>query len=126
MRELGDDTEKFHILLAQDILDQFPHGSNISFYLVGPNMQKYVLPMLESVFPTISSLSSRDLGKQIHEKIVMMWSEVPMIYVKGSQNTIFLEEGIKQFIDPTEDIARLCRQSDDWKKKKEAFFMTVE
>jgi hypothetical protein len=49
-----------------------------------------------------------------------------MIYVKWSQNTIFLEEGIKEFLASDEDRGKLCRQSAEWMRKKEHFFSSLK
>jgi UDP-N-acetylmuramoyl-tripeptide--D-alanyl-D-alanine ligase len=48
-----------------------------------------------------------------------------MIYVKGSQNTIFLEEAIEMLLLHPADTARLCRQTPEWKRKKEEFFRSL-
>jgi len=45
-----------------------------------------------------------------------------VILFKGSQNTIFTEEALKEVLLNTEDKARLVRQSDDWIEKKNNFF----
>ena len=44
--------------------------------------------------------------------------KIPVVYVKGSQNTIFLEEGIKKILRNPSDIDKLCRQSAEWLAKK--------
>lgn len=45
-----------------------------------------------------------------------------VLFVKGSQNTIFLEEAIKEFLFDMRDTDNLCRQSPRWLKKKAEFF----
>jgi hypothetical protein len=47
------------------------------------------------------------------------------VFVKWSQNTIFLEEWIKEFLFDLRDSSKLCRQSDEWLKIKKQFFETV-
>ena len=47
--------------------------------------------------------------------------EGAVILVKGSQNTIYLEECVKILCDMTEDV-KLVRQSLEWQKTKEAYF----
>lgn len=87
-------------------------------------MEKYVSPIISQVFPVFTSLSSRILSLKIHEQLIAL-EKPTIIYVKGSQNTIFLEEGIKNFLKNTEDSQKLCRQSVLWMKKKEEFFQTI-
>ena len=41
-----------------------------------------------------------------------------LILFKGSQNTIFLEEAVKQVLANKEDENHLTRQSDRWMEKK--------
>lgn len=41
-----------------------------------------------------------------------------IILFKGSQNTIFLEEAVKQVLANKEDSKYLTRQSDRWMEKK--------
>ncbi len=43
------------------------------------------------------------------------------ILIKGSQNTIYLEELVKTILDNPSDSSKLCRQSKWWKKTKEKF-----
>ena len=43
------------------------------------------------------------------------------ILVKGSQNTIYLEECVKLLCDMTEDV-ELVRQSAEWRMVKERYF----
>ena len=44
-----------------------------------------------------------------------------IVLVKGSQDTIYLEECVKVLCNMTEDI-KLVRQDAQWMAKKEAFF----
>ncbi len=122
MRELGDETKSLHTQLANEILTLFPHESDISFFLVWPLMFQYVFPIISGNFQTFHRLSSREAGKQIYNLLKKSKDTPTMIYVKWSQNTIFLEEWIKEFLDPSEHRTRLCRQSPEWIRKKEIFF----
>jgi len=45
-----------------------------------------------------------------------------LVLVKGSQNTIFLEEAIKYLLKDKEDEKKLCRQDDYWLKIKKLNF----
>lgn len=125
MRELWESTESVHVSLAEDILDIIPHQSDISFFLVWPQMQRYVAPLLAPYFDVESMLSSREAGVAIRH--ILIEDEIPtIVYVKGSQNTIFLEEWIKQFLSKSEHMKFLVRQSPLWMRKKEKFFQTLD
>ena len=125
MRELGDHTEKMHGDLARYIIEILSTKWDLSLLLVWPLMEQYVAPIVKSNISVSTSLSSRILGKEI--QVALEKTQKPtLIYVKWSQNTIFLEEGIKEFLADLKDEVLLCRQSDEWKKKKEEFFRKIE
>jgi UDP-N-acetylmuramyl pentapeptide synthase len=126
MRELWSETENMHKKLADEIVTMFPHNTeNISFYLVWPYMREYVLPWLVWRFQVESYLSSR-LAWQDIKKVLSKKQEKPtMVFVKWSQNTIFLEEAVELILSSKEDMIHLCRQSPEWKAKKEEFFNTI-
>jgi hypothetical protein len=48
-----------------------------------------------------------------------------IVYAKWSQNTIFLEEGLKYLLDNPWDEKKLPRQSESWMEKKEMFFRSL-
>lgn len=86
--------------------------------LVGPECEKYLAPV------------ARQRGCQVHvapnaiaagEFVRSVTEEGAMILVKGSQNTIYLEECVKILCDMTED-AELVRQSEAWMKIKNDYF----
>lgn len=125
MRELGSESERMHRDLAEEIITLFPHDAHIFCFLVWPLMQEYVAPTVSKYFPTETSLSSRNLGSAIRTLIDTNKAIPTMIYVKWSQNTIFLEEGIKFFLANPDDSRLLCRQSGEWMLKKEDFFQKL-
>ncbi len=125
MRELGQVSRDIHEQLAHEISDLIPHESCVSFYLVGPMMRDYIAPILESHFTVITSLSSRELGEKIAQDIKKNKTDT-IIYAKWSQNTIFIEEGIKSLLKNPEDVMNLPRQTPSWLVKKEAFFKSLE
>ena len=45
-----------------------------------------------------------------------------VILVKGSQNTIYLEEAVKYLLKNKADESKLCRQSEYWSGVKKKFF----
>lgn len=125
MRELGEHAEEIHIRLGNYIVEKLGKWENISLFLVWPLMQKYIFPITNPVLPTVHSLSSRILWEKIR---VILGSEdiSTIVYVKWSQNTIFLEEWVKEFLENPIDIPLLCRQSQDWLRKKNEFFKTIQ
>lgn len=127
MRELWAETEALHAKLAEEIILMLPHNTtDISFFLVGPYMKKYIFPILTKKFQVQSFLSSREAWKSIKN---LLWEEhekSTMVFVKWSQNTIFLEEAVEVFLAHKEDVSHLCRQTHDWKKKKEIFFKSLD
>lgn len=125
MRELWEVSKEIHEKLANEILDLMPHDANVVFYLVGPLMQEYVYPILAKKFNTSSYLSSKKTWEKIAKYIKK--TQVPtIVYAKWSQNTIFIEEGIKFFLKHPSDIKKLPRQSIAWTDKKDLFFKSLE
>ncbi len=122
MRELGSHSEKIHTELAHYILEHVDTHHDIQFFLVWPMMQKYIFPILCQKFQTEQSLSSLVLWKKIEKMLREKKDRKTIVYVKGSQNTIFLEEWIKEFLANKKDEVLLCRQSKDWLQKKAKFF----
>ena len=106
MRELGNETENAHrqiYRLARKTADLVIG--------IGPNTQKFFNP------PTF----------------LYWWQAVnfPLpdraaILVKGSQNTIYLEELVKAWLQDKSDQQFLCRQSPYWQKIKANFKQTIK
>lgn len=140
MRELGDDSKEFHTEIAEKII-----ASSIqSVILVGEEMKRFVYPLLleawgsiptdvpEGIAPELTSdrvfsfLHSRLAGKKVRDIIMAAPDEVKtVIFTKGSQSSIYLEEGIKEFLYDLRDVDKLCRQSDHWMGIKNHFFESV-
>lgn len=94
--------------------------------LVGDEMRKYVLPPLSEALPdkVFSYSSSRVAGSKVREAVVS--AEKPcVVFAKGSQTNIYLEEGLKEFLFDLRDAEKLCRQSARWMKVKAHFFDTI-
>ena len=121
MRELGDMSHELHEKLARDILDIIPHDAWVYFYLVWPLMRDIVAPILRKNFDVFTSLSSKKLWKDIANQLPSLSKEA-IIFAKWSQNTIFIEEGIKFFLKDRKDELKLPRQSRAWISIKEDFF----
>lgn len=86
--------------------------------LVGPDSEQYLAPV------------ARQRGCQVHiaknaieagKFVRSVTEEGAVILVKGSQNTIYLEECVKILCDMTEH-AQLVRQSTQWMKVKDSHF----
>lgn len=122
MRELGNETKKMHTELAEIMVTSWMD----KIVLVGEEMKKYALPVLSETLgeKLFHSVSSKIAGAKIREYVQNSEKQV-VIFVKGSQNTIFLEEGIKEFLFDLRDQDKLCRQSVEWLAKKRQFFETV-
>jgi len=116
MRELGAEAKEVHEQIARKI------PATIDYvYLVGPLTQQYVLPILKR---------SRKLRELRHFSTSLQAGEYlkdnlpieSLVLIKGSQNTIYLEEAIKYLLLDTSDEQFLCRQEPHWQKLKTAFF----
>lgn len=115
MRELGDEAKIEHEAVAEKLI-----GIVDYLYLVGPLTQKFVLPSYP-LTPTTYSL--KEIRWFLNAKFAgeYLKDHIPanaLILVKGSQNTIFLEEAIKYILADKEDTKKLCRQSAFWLEVK--------
>lgn len=123
MRELGDESRAMHEELADKIVECHPDA----VVLVGEEMRKYVYPKLKEALGedrVRSHLSSRVAGVRVREAILAI--ERPcVVFVKGSQTNVYMEEGIKEFLFDLRDAEKLCRQSSRWMKTKGHFFDTI-
>ena len=117
MRELGDLTEKEHRLLAG-----YVHQSADQICLVGESMYNYLLDELEKTWVEKSTVKTEKNSKKLWIWIVDFLKrsdEKWIILFKWSQNTIFLEEAVKQVLANKEDEKHLTRQSDWWMERKQ-------
>lgn len=123
MRELGDDSRELH----EDIAIKIKELEPAFVVLVGEEMRKYVYPELLPVMGearVYQFANARIAGQKMREFLYEL--EGPKaLFVKGSQNTIYLEEGIKEFLFDLQDVDNLCRQSPRWIKKKNEYFTLV-
>lgn len=125
MRDLAEESKELHLEIAQQIIE----SSVQSVVLVGEEMKHFVYPILletwgeERVF---SFLHSRLAGKKVRDIIMSVPDEVKtVVFTKGSQTSIYLEEGIKEFLYDLRDVDKLCRQGDHWMRTKNHFFESV-
>lgn len=140
MREFGEDSKELHTEIAEKIIA----SSVQTVVLVGEEMQRFVYPLLIEAWGIIpedvpegtppeptsdrvfSFLHSRLAGKKIRDILMNTADETKtVIFTKGSQNSIYLEEGVKEFLYDLRDVDKLCRQSDYWMDIKNHFFESV-
>ena len=117
MRELGDLTEKEHRLLAG-----YVHQSADQICLVGESMYNYLFDELEKTWVEKSTVKTEKNSKKLWMWIVDFLKrsdEKWIILFKWSQNTIFLEEAVKQVLANKEDEKYLTRQSEWWMERKQ-------
>lgn len=119
MRELGNLTQKEHEIVAREAIKVADE-----LVLVGPLMQKFFLPQAlkngftkEKIHVFDSSIAA---GEFIRDKTLQKGD---VVLLKGSQNTIFLEEAVKLLMKNPADVPKLlCRQEPEWLKIKNKFF----
>lgn len=124
MRELGEFAEQEHKQLASLIAQ-----SADRVYLLGDSMQSRMVDELVKVGFNQQKIylfdDSVSLGKQLKSDLLEL-DQQAVILCKWSQNTIFLEEAVKQLLaDPT-DADKLCRQSWRRQRKKAALVSQYE
>lgn len=115
MRELGALERERHEELW-DRLQTFP----IDHYIfVGAVSQEVIRPLVDKHWKdkTFFTLDSRAAGEYIRTLMAQDPENRYLLFAKGSQNTIYLEEALKYFIFP-EEYLKLVRQEDLYIKKK--------
>lgn len=117
MRELGDTSPAEHTLVGE----QCDPAKLAAVVMVGPDMEQYAAP------------AARERGCQVHiaanalaagEYVRSIVQPGAVVLVKGSQNTIFLEECVKMLIDDAH-VSELVRQSPDWMMTKNKYFQSL-
>ena len=111
MRELGTLSQRQHEIIAKKILET----SDLAI-LIGPEMQKFVAPILKSnnfsfnAFPTFTDAK---------DEILKVIQAGDLILVKSSQNTLFLERVVEMLLKNPKDKEKLCRRGEFWDKKRQ-------
>ncbi len=125
MRELGLQSAQEHRKLAQTA------GKTTDLLiLIGPQMKKYFLPELARLsFPQVKTFAFPHYQTAI-PKIKSLIKPNQIILIKGSQNTIFLEEIVKSLVSPRNlkiylQKNLICRQSPFWLQTKKNFLRSV-
>lgn len=106
MRELGSLSKIQHEQLAKTIVKTLDEA-----ILIGPQMQKYVSPVLAKNGFKYVSFENFSNAK---ERILSLIKENDLILVKGSQNTLFLERAVEMLLMNKEDKELLCRRGKFW------------
>lgn len=112
MRELGKSAESEHLRVAGMLPGMVDY-----LYTVGPLTEKYVYTHLKTnkAFKDIQAFAhAHEAGKYLKDHL----PHNALVLVKGSQNTIFLEEAIKFILEDSQDSSKLARQEDYWIRKK--------
>lgn len=116
MRELGKESGSQHRRLADTLL-KYRFDQVV---LVGPEMQKYVYPLLQKKYAdtTLHSFNNTyQAGLFIKERLLKTGD---VILLKASQNTLFFEIIAELLLANGQDIKLLCRRDSVWEKKRQA------
>jgi UDP-N-acetylmuramyl pentapeptide synthase len=124
MRELWDFAEKEHRKLAWYV-------SQIADYIfvVWENMKKYLVDELSKIWFNMDNVKVFDTSLELWKFLKQFLSSSKdkfVVLFKWSQNTIYLEEAIKQVLQDFKDSTKLPRQTKWWLDKKEKFFSTFK
>lgn len=113
MRELGKESEIEHTEVAKRTI-----GTVDYLYLVGPQTMEYVLPIVQENEGKFKEIRWFDSANRVGEYLKDNLPHQAIALFKGSQNTIFLEEAVKNVLLNKKDANNLCRQSDFWMNAK--------
>lgn len=116
MRELGKSSKEEHL----KIYDLATKSADL-IISVGPETKKYFalpkLPAKEGFVPTFNFIYWWEASEYLKNNL----QGDETILVKGSQNTIYLEELVKSILKNPSDSQKLCRQSKYWLNVKNKF-----
>lgn len=114
MRELGSESKIEHEAVAQKLL-----GIVDYLYLVGPQTREYVLPVVQQQEEKLKEIRWFDSAVRAGDYLKDNLPKDAIVLAKGSQNTIFLEEAVKQILADKKDLKNLCRQDRFWMNVKQ-------
>jgi UDP-N-acetylmuramoyl-tripeptide--D-alanyl-D-alanine ligase len=119
MRELGVLEEEKHRELGI-----FASQSGDFIVLVGPLMKKYALPAILNTGFSHTHVFSFDTAKDVGQFLLKkLMKRNDLVLVKGSQNTIFLEQVVYELMkEKNRSHELLCRQSEYWQQVRNRFF----
>ena len=114
MRELGALEKERH----EELWEKLQTFDIDHYIFVGAVSCEVIEPLVSDVWrdKTFFTLDSRVAGEYIRA-ILSSDPDKYLLFAKGSQNTIYLEEALKYFIFP-EEYLKLVRQEDLYVKKK--------
>ena len=115
MRELGEESKFEHEAVAKRMV-----GVVDLLYCVGPLTKSFVIPIFSRRAGAMAKWFASSV--QAGENLALEMPDDAIIVVKGSQNGIFLEEGVKKLLKDREDESCLCRQEPAWLDRKRLFF----
>jgi UDP-N-acetylmuramyl pentapeptide synthase len=113
MRELGNESRIEHEEVAKKLI-----GIVDYLYLVGPLTREFVLPIIQENEKGFKEVRWFDNSLRAGEYLKDNLPKETLLLAKGSQNTIFLEEAVKQLLEDKKDSKNLCRQEEFWMKLK--------
>lgn len=113
MRELWEYTSEEHEKLAN-----FTKDITQNIFVVWNSMKEFFLPKNKSALHFKNSKLLWEYLAQFIKKSQKKY----LILFKWSQNTIFMEEALKEVLKSKTDIKKICRQEDFWIEKKNGFF----
>lgn len=121
MRELWTEETVRH----QELWNALRSLENVEYIFVGKVCQTVISPMLsaEEGKRVNFFLDARAAGKLARESILASEKKA-LVFAKWSQNTIYLEEAIKEIILP-EEITKIVRQDTMYLQKKQEFWETL-
>lgn len=120
MRELGNESRREHEEVAHRIAEVVDE-----LYCVGPQTQEFVIPIVKKKVGRRNRTKKVEWYKNAIQAGLHMKEELPrdaIVLVKGSQNTLYLEEAVKFLLENQNNVKDLTRQEDFWLKTKQNFF----
>jgi len=115
MRELWDYEEKEHKNLKNILKNDFE-----ALFLVWKAMNTHLKPLYNNS-KVYWFTNSKKLWKELKSFLEKNIQNKYLILFKWSQNTIFLEEAIKEVLKDKSLENKLCRQDDFWIEKKQSY-----
>lgn len=120
MRELGNEAKQEHEEVAKALVNVVDE-----LFCVGPLTSEFVAPLVKESVGKKGKTRKVEVYKNAVQAGLHMKEELPdnaLVLVKGSQNTLYLEEAIKFLLENPLDVKNLTRQEDYWIKTKQDFF----
>lgn len=109
MRELGREAKEEHREVAQKL-----KGIVDYLYCIGPLTKEYVCSYTNDLKESRWFADSVSAGEFLQKNL----PQNALVLVKGSQNTLYLEEIVKMLLLNQKDKTKLCRQDKYWLRRK--------